>query len=36
MTGYAKKFGENAAMSFIAKDKQLLKIILKYGKKLKS
>ena len=25
MTGYARKFNENAAMSFIVKDKQLLK-----------
>ena len=25
MTGYARKFDENATMSFIAKDKQLLK-----------
>ena len=25
VTGYARKFGENAAMSFIVKDKQLLK-----------
>ena len=25
MTGYARKFGENATMSFIVKNKQLLK-----------
>ena len=36
MTGYARKFDENATMSFIVKDKQVLKNILKYGKKLKS
>ena len=36
MTGYARKFDENAIMSFIVKDKQLLKIILEYGKKFKS
>ena len=36
MTGYARKFDENATMSFIVKDKKLLKNILKYGKKLKS
>ena len=36
MTGYARKFDENATMSFIVKDKQLLKNILKYGKQLKS
>ena len=35
MTGYARKFDENATMSFIVKDKQLLKNILKYGKQLK-
>ena len=29
MTGYARKFNENAAMSFIVKDKKLLK---KYSK----
>ena len=34
MTGYARKFDENA-MSFRVKDKQLLKNILKYGKQLK-
>ena len=36
MTGYARKFDENATMSFIVKDKKLLKNILKYGKQLKS
>ena len=36
MTGYAREFDENATMSFIVKDKQLLKIILKYRKQLKS
>ena len=36
MTGYAREFDENATMSFIVKDKQLLKNILKYGKQLKS
>ena len=36
MTGYAREFDENATMSFIEKDKQLLKIILKYRKQLKS
>ena len=35
MTGYARKFDENVSMPFIVKDKQLLKNILKYGKKLK-
>ena len=35
MTGYAKKFNENATMSFIVKDKKLLKNIVKYGKQLK-
>ena len=35
MTGYARKFDENATMSFIVKDKQLLKNILKYRKKSK-
>ena len=32
MTGYTRKFNENAAMSFIVKDKKLLKNIVKYGK----
>ena len=35
MTGYVKKFDENATMFFIVKDKKLLKTILKYGKQLK-
>ena len=35
MTGYVRKFDENATMSFIVKNKQLLKNILKYGKQLK-
>ena len=35
MTGYARKFDENATMSFIVKNKQLLEKLLKYGKKLK-
>ena len=35
MTGYARKFDENATMSFIVKNKQLLKNIQKYGKQLK-
>ena len=35
MTGYARKFNENATMSFIVKDKKLLKNIVKYGKQLK-
>ena len=33
MTGYARKFDENAAMSFIVKDKQLLKSYMKIWKK---
>ena len=37
MTGYAKKFDKNVTMSFrVNNNKQLLKIITKYGKKLKS
>ena len=36
MTGYAIKFDENATMSFRANFKQLLKIIIKYGKKFES
>ena len=36
MTGYARKFDENVSLSFIVEDKQPLKNILKYGKKLKS
>ena len=35
MTGYARKFNENATMPFIVKDKKLLKSVLKYGKQLK-
>ena len=35
MTGYARKFDENATLFFIVKDKKLLKNILKYGKQLK-
>ena len=35
MTGYARKFNENSTMSFIVKDKKLLKNIVKYGKQLK-
>ena len=35
MTGYARKFDENAKMSLIVKDRKLLKNILKYGKQLK-
>ena len=36
MTGYTRKFKENKAMSLRVKDEQLLKIIIKYGKKLRS
>ena len=35
MTGYARKFDENATMSFILKNKQLLKEYTKIGEKLK-
>ena len=35
MTGYVRKPNENAPMSFIVKDKKLLKNIVKYGKQLK-
>ena len=35
MTGYAKKINENATITFSVKDKQVLKIIITYGKKLK-
>ena len=35
MTGYARKFNENATLSFIVKVKKLLKNIVKYGKQLK-
>ena len=36
MTGYAKKSNEIAAMSFRVNNKQILRIIIKYGRKLKS
>ena len=36
MTGYARKFDENARMSFMTNDKQLFMNYIKYGKKLKS
>ena len=36
MTGYARKFNENATMSLIVKDKQLLKNYTKIQEKLKS
>ena len=36
MTGYARKFDENATMSLIVKDKQLLKNYTKIWEKLKS
>ena len=36
MTAYARKFDEDVSMSCTANNKQLLKIIIKYGKKLKS
>ena len=36
MTGYARKFDENATMSFIVKDKQLLKNYTEIWKKLKN
>ena len=36
MTGYAKKFHENATISFKVNNKQLLKNYNKYGKKSKS
>ena len=35
MSGYARKFNENATISFIVKDKKLLKNIVKYGNQLK-
>ena len=35
MRGYAGKFDGNATMSFVVKDKQPLKNVLKYGKQLK-
>ena len=34
MTGYAKKFNDNATMSFIVKDKQLLKNYTKIWDKI--
>ena len=34
MTGYARKFDENATMSFIVKNKQLLKKYAKIWKKI--
>ena len=34
MTGYARKFDENATMSFILKNKQLLKKYTKIGEKI--
>ena len=36
MTGYARKFDENATMSFIVKDKQFLKKYTKIWEKLKN
>ena len=36
MPGYAKKFDENATISFVVKDKQLLKNYTKIWEKLKS
>ena len=36
MNGYAKCFDDNKTMSFLADDKELLKNILKYGKKLET
>ena len=35
MTGYARKFSENGTMSFIVKDKKLLKKYIKIWEKLK-
>ena len=35
MTGYVKRFNENATMSVRVSNKQLLKIIVKYGKNCK-
>ena len=34
MTGYVRKFNENSAMSFIVKDKQLLKNYIKIWEKV--
>ena len=36
MTGYARKFNENATMSFIVKDKQLLKNYSKIWEKIEN
>ena len=36
MTGYARKLDQNATMSFIVKDKQLLKNYTEIWKKLKN
>ena len=36
MIGYVRYFDDNKTMSFVADDKELLKNILKYGKKLKT
>ena len=36
MTEYARKFDENATMSFVVKDKQLLKNYNRIWEKLKS
>ena len=36
ITGYAKRFGDNVNISFIARDKKLLKNYIKICKKLKS
>ena len=36
MTGYARKFGKNATMSFIVKDKQLLKNYSKIWENIKN
>ena len=36
MTGYAKSFNEDAAIPFRVNSRQLSKITIKYGKKLKS
>ena len=35
ITGYARKFDENATLSFIVKNKKLLKSYTKHGKQLK-
>ena len=36
MFGYVKYFDDNKTMSFLADDKEVLKNILKYGKKLET